>query len=161
MRLKIKKNIPSRVYIRYGLLAIPGTVVLVLVLIVVRNWVPIPFWLQVALIFLWIAKEIVLFPFIWRAYDPGRSEVSRSMIGESGFTRQKLAPAGYIRIQGELWKAEIMPGNPPIEKGQWVQVKKSEGLKLFVVPQENENGKRKTEDRGQKTEDKVQRSYAG
>lgn len=157
MRIKFK-NIPLRVYIRYGLLTIPGTAVLVLVLIVVRNWVPIPFWLQVALIFLWIAKEVILFPFVWRAYDHGRSEVSSAMIGERGVTRQKLAPAGYIRIQGELWKAEIMPGNAPIAKGKWVRVTKSEGLKLFVAPQEDEDGRQITEDRGQKTDDRRQKT---
>ena len=112
------KSIPSRVYIRYGLLAIPGTVGLILVLMVVRNWVPIPFWLQVTLIFLWIAKEVILFPFIWRAYDHTRSDVSRSMIGERGRTRQRLAPVGYIQVQGELWKAEKRPTEPPIEKDQ-------------------------------------------
>lgn len=134
------KEIPSRVYIKYGLLIIPGTVVLILVLIVVGNWVPIPFWLRVTLIFLWIAKEIILFPFIWRAYDHNRSEVSSPMIGKRGRTREKLAPAGYIQVQSELWKAEIMPGEPSIEKDKWVRIKKMEGLKLFVVPEENEDG---------------------
>ena len=156
MRNRFKK-IPSRVYIRYGLLTIPGTVVLILVLIVVRNWVEIPFWLQVTFIFLWIAKEIILFPFVWRAYDHTRSEVSRSMIGERGLTRQKLAPAGYIQVQGELWKAEKMPGEPPIEKDKWVRVIDIEGLKLFVIPEkvddpsslsELRRGTQRAEDRG-------------
>jgi membrane-bound ClpP family serine protease len=129
------KKIPSRVYIRYGLLTIPGTLVLILVMVVVRNWVPIPFWLHGTLIFLWIAKEVILFPFIWRAYDHTRSEGSRSMIGERGLTRQSLAPAGYIRVQGELWKSEKMPEEPPIEKDKWVRIIKIEGLKLFVVPE--------------------------
>jgi len=137
------KEIPSRVYIKYGLLIIPGTVVLILVLIVVGNWVPIPFWLRVTLIFLWIAKEIILFPFIWRAYDHNRSEVSSPMIGKRGRTREQLAPAGYIQVQSELWKAEIMPGEPSIEKDKWVRIKKMEGLKLFVVPEENEDGIRR------------------
>lgn len=137
------KEIPSRVYIKYGLLIIPGTVVLILVLIVVGNWVPIPFWLRVTLIFLWIAKEIILFPFIWRAYDHNRSEVSSPMIGKRGCTRERLAPAGFIQVQSELWKAEIMPGEPSIEKDKWVRIKKMEGLKLFVVPEENEDGIRR------------------
>jgi membrane-bound ClpP family serine protease len=146
------KLIPSRVYIRYGLLTIPGTVALILILVVVRNWVPIPFWLQGGLIFLWIAKEVILFPFVWRAYDPSRSEVSGSMIGQRGLTRQSLAPAGYIRVQGELWKAEKMPGAPPIEKDMWVRVIKIEGLKLFVVAEEASDRGRMTEDRCQKAE---------
>jgi len=137
------KEIPSRVYIRYGLLATPGTVVLVLVLIVVQNWVSLPFWLWVTLIFLWIAKEVILFPFTWRAYDSNGSEVSSSMIGERGRTRERLAPTGYIQVQSELWKAEIMPGESSIEKDKWVRILKREGLILFVVPEETENGYRR------------------
>ena len=136
------KEIPPRVYIRYGLLTIPGTVALILVLIVVQNWVSIPIWLWLTLILLWIAKEIILFPFVWRAYDHTRAEVSNSMIGVRGITKEKLAPTGYILVQGELWKAEKMVNEPPIEKNKWVRVKKMEGLKLFVVPE-------KTEVRGQ------------
>jgi membrane protein implicated in regulation of membrane protease activity len=157
MRNRLKK-IPSQVYIRYGLLTIPGMVVLVLILIVVRNWVPIPFWLQVTLILLWVAKEVILFPFIWRAYDHTRSEVSRSMIGERGLTRQRLAPAGYIRIQAELWKAEIMTGEPPIEKDEWVRVIEIEGLKLSVVPEKADDRGQRAEDRGQRSEDRGQRT---
>ena len=55
------------------------------------------------------------------------------MIGKRGLAREKLAPIGYIRVQGELWQAEIMPGEPSIEKDKWVRIKKIEGLKLFVV----------------------------
>ena len=133
------KEIPSRVYIRYGLLAIPGTVLLILVLIVVQNWVPIPFWLWVTLIFLWIAKEVILFPITWRAYDHSGSEESSSMIGERGRTLERLAPNGYIRVQSELWKAELMPGESSIEKDKWVRIMKREGLILFVAPEETEN----------------------
>jgi len=129
------KEIPLRVYIRYGLLTIPGTVVFILVLTIVRNWVPIPFWLCVSLILLWIAKEVILFPFVWRAYDHAQPEVFHPMIGLRGITKERLAPAGYILVQGELWKAEKMLGQPPIEKNKWVRVKKLEGLKLFVIPE--------------------------
>ena len=118
------KEIPSRVYIRYGLLTIPGTVVLILLLIVVQNWVPLPFWLWVTLILLWIAKEVILFP-------------------ERGYTRERLAPTGYIQVQSELWKAEIMPGESSIEKNKWVRIMKREGLILFVVPEETKNGFRR------------------
>jgi len=132
------KDIPSRVYLRYGLLTIPGTAALVLILIVVQNWVPIPVWLRVTLILLWLAKEIILFPFVWRAYDHARPEGFHSMIGQRGITRERLAPTGYVRVQGELWKAEIMLNEPPIEKNQPVRVEKVAGLKLFVVPEKTD-----------------------
>ena len=139
----LRYKIPLRVYIRYGLLTIPEMVVLILVLMVVQNWVLIPFWLRVSLMLLWVAKEVILFPFVWRAYDHAQSEVFHPMIGLRGITKERLAPAGYILVQGELWKAEIMPGEPSIEKDKWVRIKKMEGLKLFVVPEENEDGIRR------------------
>jgi len=127
------KEIPSGVYIRYGLLSIPGTVALILVLIGVRHWVAIPFWFQAILVLLWVGKEIILFPFVWRAYDQTHSEACRLMIGKTGVARERLAPTGYIRVQGELWKAEKMDSEPAIEKNERVRVIKIEGLKLFVV----------------------------
>ena len=139
------KEIPSRVYIRYGLLTIPGTVVLILVLIIVQNWVPIPFWLRITLIVLWIAKEVILFPFTWRAYDHAQPEVFHPMIGLRGITKERLAPTGYILVQGERWKAEKIPGEHPIEKNKWVRVKKIEGLKLFVVLEKTEDRRRNAE----------------
>jgi membrane protein implicated in regulation of membrane protease activity len=145
MQIKMRE-IPLRVYIRYGLLTIPETIVFILILIVVGNWVLIPFWLGITLMLLWVVKEIILFPFVWRAYDNTRPEVPRAMIGQRGLTRERLAPAGYIRVQGELWKAENMLGQPPIEKSKWVRVEKIEGLKLFVVPEEANDKKQRTED---------------
>jgi membrane-bound ClpP family serine protease len=143
------KKIPSRVYIRYGLLSIPGTVVLILILIVVRHWVPIPIWLWVTLIIFWIAKEIFLFPFVWRAYDHTHSDVSQAMIGERGITKERLAPSGYILVQGELWKAEKMINDPPIEKNTWVRVNKMDGLKLVVVADKAEARDQMPDESGQ------------
>jgi membrane-bound ClpP family serine protease len=50
-----------------------------------------------------------------------------------------LAPTGYILVQGELWKAEKIGNDPPIEKNIWVQVKQINGLKLFVVPEKTDD----------------------
>jgi membrane-bound ClpP family serine protease len=141
------KDIPARIYIRYGLLMIPGTVALVLILIVVHHWVAIPVWLGRIIVLLWIAKDVIMFPFVWRAYDWNPPDISRKMIGERGITKERLAPAGYIQIKGELWKAENIGDGPPIEKGEWVRVQKMDGLKLFVVPENREDNLRKTEDR--------------
>lgn len=150
------REIPRRVYIRYGLLAIPGTAALVLILIVVRFWVPVPIWLWVTLILLWILKEIFLFPFVWRAYDSGATELTHPMIGLKGVTKERLAPTGYILIQGELWKAEKMVNEPPIEKDRWVRVAKIDGLKLFVVTDSPDDRSLRTEDRRQTTEGREQ-----
>ena len=139
MQTKLR-DIPGRVYLRYGLLMIPATAALILVLMVVQHWVSIPIWLWITIISIWIAKEIIIFPFVWRAYDQSRSESAESMIGARGITRERLEPGGYILIQGELWKAEKMDTDPPIEKDRWVRVVNMQGLKLFVVSDSPDDG---------------------
>ena len=141
MRIRIR-NIPSRVYFRYGLLMIPGTIALVLVLIVIRHWVMIPLWLFGTIVVFSIAKDVIMFPFVWQAYDQKTSTISGSMIGRRGIAIKQLAPAGYIKVGGELWQAEKIGDGPPIEMGEWVRVKRMEGLKLFVVPTKNDDKKR-------------------
>ena len=140
------KNIPKRVYIRYGLLMIPGTIGLVLILIVVHQWVAIPVWLGLIIVLLWIAKDVLIFPFVWRAYDWNPSDVSGKMIGERGLAKERLAPTGYIQIKGELWRAENIGKGPSIEKGEWVRVQKMTGLKLFVVAEKQVDNLRETKD---------------
>jgi membrane-bound serine protease (ClpP class) len=54
------------------------------------------------------------------------------MIGERGFAKERLAPKGYVRVRGELWRAETINGGPPIERGQSVKIVKMDGLTLFV-----------------------------
>jgi membrane protein implicated in regulation of membrane protease activity len=112
---------------------------MILILIVIQYWVVIPVWLLWSIIGFWIVKDVVLFPFIWRAYDWERGGKSRSMIGERGVAREKLGPAGYVKIRGELWRAERIGEGPPVEAGQPVRVKKMEGLTLFVVPDNSED----------------------
>jgi membrane-bound ClpP family serine protease len=151
MKIRLRE-IPRHVYFRYGLLAISGTAVLVLILIVVQFWLPVPLWLRVTLILLWILKEIFLFPLVWRAYDSGATELTRPMVGLKGVTKERLAPTGYILIQGELWKAEKMNNEPPIEKDRRVRVEKIDGLKLFVVTDCLDDRSQSTDDRRQTTE---------
>ena len=131
MSLKLKK-IPKPIYLRYILLNIPGLAAVILILIIIQNWVVLPVWLFWSIIGFWIVKDVVLFPFVWRAYDWERSGQSRSMIGERGIAKEKLAPAGYVQIHGELWRAEKIDDGPPIEIGQPVKIVKMDGLTLFV-----------------------------
>ena len=135
MSLRLKQ-IPKPIYLRYILLNIPGLAAVILILIIIQHWVVLPVWLFWSIIGFWIVKDVVLFPFVWRAYDWERSGQSRSMIGERGIAKERLAPKGYVQVHGELWRAEIINGGPPIEMGQSVKIVKMDGLTLFVE-QEN------------------------
>ncbi len=124
----------ARVVVRYAVLQVPAVVILVLVLTLVRQWVDIPAWFVWGLVYLWVVKDLILFPFVWRAYDTDRAGATNSMVGTRGIAKDRLALSGYIRVRGELWQAEVMGGSPPIDRGQRVRVRGISGLKLFVQP---------------------------
>jgi len=133
MDLKLRK-IPRPIYLRYILLNIPEFAAVILILIIIQHWVVLPRWLFGSIIGFWIVKDALLFPFVWRAYDWERSGHLRSMIGERCTTKERLAPAGYVQVHGELWRAVKIDDGPPIETGQTVKIVKMEGLTLFVEP---------------------------
>ena len=127
-----------RILVRYVLLQVPGTALLVLILIQLRNWFDLPVWSVWGLVAISVAKDVILFPFVWRAYDWDCQNETHSMVGRRGIAKERLAPSGYIRIRGELWKAKVMGGGPPIEKGEAVRVEEMQGLTLLVRPDKEE-----------------------
>ncbi len=123
-----------RILVRYVLLQVPGTALLVLILIQLRNWFDLPAWSVWGLIAISVAKDVILFPFVWRAYDWDRQREAHSMVGRRGIAKERLAPSGYIKIRGELWKARVVEGGPPIEKGEAILVEEMRGFTLLVRP---------------------------
>ena len=135
---KKRSAIKPAVYGRYGVLCAVELVALALVLVVVRQWTALPGWLFGGIVAAWIVKDVVLFPFVWRAYDPEAPGVTRSggMTGARGIAREVLDPCGYVQVRGELWKAERADGSPPIAAGSRVRVVRREGLTLFVTAED-------------------------
>jgi membrane protein implicated in regulation of membrane protease activity len=114
---------------------LPGTVLLVLVLILIhRLWVPVPLWLGISIVAAAILKDILLFPLLWRSYSEGKTDVPSTMIGRRGIATSLLDPEGYVRVRGELWRGEVAGNIGRIEKGRAVIVVGISGLKLYVGP---------------------------
>ncbi len=130
-----ERRLTGRVVIKYTLIQIPGTVFFILLLQLLRQWVDIPRWLLWGLVGLWVAKEIVLFPFVRRAYESGDSEPGKGMVGEKGIAEEFLNPSGYVRIRGELWRAEVRGEKSAVEKGKTVRIHSVHGLTLVVEPE--------------------------
>ncbi len=124
---------PTRILLRYALLQLPGLVLLVLILVFVQRWVDLPAWVFWGSTAIWVVKDAILFPFVRRAYDWDRPQGANSMVGARGIAKERLAPSGYIQVRGELWRAELMEGSPPLEKGVGVRVEGACGLRLVVV----------------------------
>ena len=128
-----------RILVRYILLQVPGTTLLVLILIQLRNWFDLPAWSVWGPIVISVAKDVILFPFVWRAYDWDSQREANSMVGRRGVVKERLAPSGYIKIRGELWKARVVEGGPPIEKGEAILVEEMRGFTLLVLPYKEES----------------------
>jgi len=131
----------TRIVVRYTLLQLPAIVLLILMLILVQRWVSLPAWFTWCLIAFWIAKDIVLFPLTWRAYDRSHRGSADWMIGLRGTAENRLAPSGYVHVRGELWQAEIEENSVPIEKGESVRIYGNRGLTL-LVDRDNKEGRR-------------------
>ena len=129
-----KKKWSSRILVRYWLLQLPALALLALILIFAQRWVDLPVWIFWGALAIWVLKDAVLYPFVWRAYDWDPSEDPKSMVGARGTAREPLTPSGYVRVRGELWKAELAEGCQPVEEGDPVQVQEIHGLTLIVRP---------------------------
>jgi membrane-bound ClpP family serine protease len=122
------------IVVKYFLLQLPGQLSLALILILFRQWVEIPAYLTWALIGFWIGKDIFLFPFLWRFYDPNQYPNRFRMVGRKGLALTLLNPGGYVRVRGERWQAYIAAGQAPIDKGEAICVEAVNGLRLTVRP---------------------------
>lgn len=128
-----RPQIGGRVLAKYVLLQLPALAMLTLVLWLLRHGGVIPSWVFWVLIALWAVKDALLFPFLWRSYDPDAAAAVDPLVGAQGVARQRLDPAGYIRVGGELWQAELAPGETAVEEGETVRVREVRGLNLLVT----------------------------
>lgn len=129
-----KKKWSSRILLRYWLLQLPALALLVLILIFAQRWVDLPAWIFWGALVIWVVKDAVLYPFLWRAYDWDHVSDSNPMLGARGTAKERLTPLGYVKVRGELWQAELMEGSRPVEEGEPILVEQIRGLTLIVRP---------------------------
>jgi membrane-bound serine protease (ClpP class) len=55
-----------------------------------------------------------------------------SFVGQTGIVREELNPRGQVQILGELWTAELLPGEATAQRGERVVVIEVDGLRLRV-----------------------------
>jgi membrane protein implicated in regulation of membrane protease activity len=122
-------------FTRYILLQIPGWLAGAAVLIVLWDWFGLAPWMAAVLFGLYVAKDLLVYPLVRRAYERGPAAGAVQLVGCVGRTRQRLQPAGYVLVRGELWRAEARNGSP-IEPGTAVRVMAARGYTLEVEPDE-------------------------
>ncbi|RMF45826.1 MAG: hypothetical protein D6751_06555 [Deltaproteobacteria bacterium] len=124
--------------LRYILLQLPGTALLVLALLIIDHFRPLLdrwFW---GIITLWLAKEAVLFPLTWRSYQADLPD--DPLIGRTGTSVTPLDPQGTVQLGHELWQARVT-GDGNISEGKPVRVTNRAGMLLEVTQSDREDGK--------------------
>ena len=124
----------TRVLVRYTILQLPALALIAVGMLFVSRWFEIPSWLLWCIVLAWLAKDVILYPFVWRAYDQPREKGVNAMVGMCCIVKERLAPSGYVMARGELWKAELTANSRSVEKGERVRVQETRGLTLIVKP---------------------------
>jgi membrane protein implicated in regulation of membrane protease activity len=123
-----------RILVKYFLLQLPGQLSFILILVLFRQLVMLPDHLTWGLLGFWVGKDVILFPFLWRFYDPNQYPDRFQMVGRKGFALTRLNPHGYVQVKGERWQASKTRDHISIEKGESIRVEAINGLKLTVRP---------------------------
>ena len=65
----LPKETKRRIVLRYALYQIPDIGILALILFVLHQWIDLSLWLYIGFVSLWMTKYVLVFSFVWRAYD--------------------------------------------------------------------------------------------
>ena len=129
-----KKKPDKSVVMRYTACQLPGLIIVVLLLLLLRQWLGLSLTTLAALVAAWVLKDVVMFFYAWSAYDRRDRPIAGKLIGETGVAVDDIDPDGYVRIGGELWQARSR--RAPIGKGEPIRVIASEGIRLIVEKEE-------------------------
>ncbi len=126
---------------RYLLYQLPGWALagLALVSLLFSGWIE----TRVAAVgwLLWVIKDFALYPLLRSAYERSEGGPVDALIGASAVARERLAPEGYVRVRGELWRARVVSedgggdadSDPvSVEIGTELEVVAVEGARLLV-----------------------------
>lgn len=118
-------------WLRYALYQMPGALLAAVVLLGLHGVDLISATFAWVLFALWIAKEGILYPLTRRAYDDSTAGMvgAERLLGAPGVAEEDLDPAGYVRVRGELWRAEAPAG---ARRGARVRVQGLRDLTLLV-----------------------------
>ena len=125
---------------KYALLQVPDALLVGALLGAGVRWWDLDLRLAFGLFALWLLKDVLMFPVLRVAYEPHASRSGAdALIGARALATEALAPAGYVRVGPELWRARVAPSRGPIPVGAQVRVRAVEGLTLVVEPDTGES----------------------
>lgn len=115
----------------YLLLQLPDVLLAGVLLIVLHRWAAISVEWAVGVFAVWVVKDIAMYPLVRSAFAPSRTG-PEAFIGARGVAEDALAPVGYVKFNGELWRAESLRPQQAIPAGALVVVRAVQGLTFLV-----------------------------
>lgn len=119
-----------RVFVCYLAWQLPGWL-LGAVGIGAATWaLALPSWVIPAGVALLVVQDLLLYPAMRAVFRPAPP---MRPVGARGVCVEALAPSGYVRVGGELWRARATAR--PVPAGAQVVVQAVQGLTLLVEPE--------------------------
>ena len=116
------KKINRKIIIRYSLFQIPSLLIVILLVFTVNHWYRLDNVIIMIIILLWVLKDILIFPLVWKAYSLKDRDKSKTILNEIGTAIDTINPRGFVKINGEIWQAELVQSGDPIYKSELVDV---------------------------------------
>jgi len=122
------------VFLRYLVFQLPSWMLAAVVLGTLAWFETLPGWVAGALVTALVAKDLLLFPRLRRAYGPGPTDGAAAMRGALVEADTSLRPGGYVRFGAERWRARLTDPKGCVEAGETVRVCEVDRLTLLVEP---------------------------
>lgn len=119
------------VFWRYWLLQIPGWLVLGGLLVAAHYWLGLSLVAAAFVLAFWLAKDVALYPML-KPHYVFHERAAHDLVGADAVAQQSLSPRGYVKLRGELWRAELVASEGPVSAGESVVVESVDGLTLKV-----------------------------
>lgn len=119
------------VFWRYWLLQLPGWLVLAGLLAAAHHWLGLSLAWALFVLAFWLAKDAVLYP-ILKPHYVFQERTAHDLVGADAVAQQALSPCGYVKLRGELWRAELVSPHATVSPGETVVVESVDGLTLKV-----------------------------
>ena len=123
---------------RYLLFQAVGWALGTLALAALVYWDVMALWLAGVLLALLVAKDLILFPYVRKAYEPSATHGGESLLGAVARVERSLTPDGWVRLGAESWRARVPDGTRDVKEGEFVEVREIDSLVLVVEPVEVE-----------------------
>ncbi len=117
---------------RYLLFQIPGLLLAAVVVTGAVTYFETRWELGAAAMVLLVVKDLALYPVMRHAFIDQTHVGIETLVGANAIVSKAVAPDGYVKVRGALWRAEAMSGQGPLEIGERVVIRSFEGLTLQV-----------------------------